>query len=180
MNALATAARTVRLVGFDVDGVLTDAGVYLASDGTETKRFDIQDGLGVKLLQQAGLHVVFVSARKSAASERRAEELKVPLLQGNGLPKRRVLEQLMAQESLSWEHIAFVGDDLVDIPVLTRCGLSIAPANAVPEVKAVAHHVLTARGGHGAVREGIEWFLGLRGEWDSTVADFVARAEAPE
>jgi 3-deoxy-D-manno-octulosonate 8-phosphate phosphatase (KDO 8-P phosphatase) len=180
MKALAEAARDVRLVGFDVDGVLTDAGVHLASDGTETKRFDIQDGLGIKLLQQAGLEVVFMSARKSSASEARASELKVPIVQGNGLPKRRAMEQLMAQHALSWQHIAFVGDDLVDIPVLTRCGVAIAPANAVHEVKAIAHHVLTARGGHGAVRECVAWFLGLRGEWESTVAAFVSRAEAPE
>jgi 3-deoxy-D-manno-octulosonate 8-phosphate phosphatase (KDO 8-P phosphatase) len=167
-------------VGFDVDGVLTDGGVSIGADRVESKRFNIQDGLGIKLLQQAGVPVVFVSARRSDASGYRADELDVPLIQGNGLPKRRAMERLLEERGLQWAQVAFVGDDLVDIPVMTRCGLAIAPANAVREVKAVAHHVLSAAGGHGAVRECIEWFLGLRGEWDAVVAAFVARAEAPE
>lgn len=177
---LARAARDIALVGFDVDGVLTDGGVYFGGDHIETKRFNIQDGLGIKLLQQAGLQVVFMSARRSVTSSNRASELDVPLVQGNGLPKRRAMEDLLRERGLRWEQVAFVGDDLVDIPVMTRAGLAVAPANAVREVKAVAHHVLSAAGGHGAARECIEWFLGLRGEWDGVVASFVARAEALE
>jgi 3-deoxy-D-manno-octulosonate 8-phosphate phosphatase (KDO 8-P phosphatase) len=171
-------ARAVRLVGFDVDGVLTDAGVYLAGDGTELKRFDIQDGLGIKLLQQAGLEVVFVSARHSEASAVRARELKVALHQGNGMPKRALVQKLLDERQLGWEHLAFVGDDLVDIPIFQRCGIAAAPANAVAEAKAAAHLVLEAAGGHGAVRAFIEWLLRQRGEWDGVVHEFLARAEA--
>lgn len=177
-DASAARARAIRLVGFDVDGVLTDAGVYLAGDGTELKRFDIQDGLGIKLLQQAGLEVVFVSARHSEASGVRARELKVPLHQGNGMPKRALVQKLLDERALAWEQLAFVGDDLVDIPVFQRCGIAAAPANAVAEAKAAAHVVLEAAGGHGAVRAFIEWLLRQRGEWDGVVQEFLARAEA--
>lgn len=170
--------QAVRLVGFDVDGVLTDAGVYVGPDGLEAKRFNIQDGLGIKLLQQAGLDVVFVSARHSDASSARARELRVPLHQGNGLPKKAIVQRLLDERGLTWEQFAFVGDDLVDIPLFQRCAVAVAPANAVAEAKAAAHHVLTLGGGYGAVREFIEWFLRQRGEWDATVAEFLARAEA--
>ena len=175
--ASAARAAAVRLVGLDVDGVLTDAGVYLGADGSEAKRFDIQDGLGIKLLQQAGLEVVFVSARHSEASAVRARELKVTLHQGNGMPKRALVQRLLDERGLGWNQLAFVGDDLVDIPIFQRCAVAVAPANAVPEAKAAAHVVLDVRGGHGAVRAFIEWFLRQRGEWDTVVGDFLARAE---
>ena len=170
--------QAVRLVGLDVDGVLTDAGVYIGPDGIEAKRFNIQDGLGIKLLQQAGLEVVFISARHSDATTTRARELRVPVHQGNGLPKRALVQRLLDERELTWDQFAFVGDDLVDIPLFQRCAVAVAPSNAVPEAKAAAHHVLTLAGGHGAVREFIEWFLRQRGEWDAVVAEFLARAEA--
>lgn len=172
---MSTAA--VRWVGFDVDGVLTDAGVYVGGGGVELKRFDIQDGLGIKLLQRAGLEVAFVSARTSAASAARAEELGVALHHVKGRAKHLVIDALLAERGWSWAEAAFVGDDLVDIPVLRRCAVSAAPANAVAEVAAVSRQRLRSRGGHGAVREFVEWFLRDRGEWDDVVTEFVGSLE---
>ena len=165
----AAAARRVRLLGLDVDGVLTDNGVYIgpiAGDRVELKRFDIQDGLGLILLRTAGLPVVWLSGRSSEATALRAAELRVEeLLQVPGPGKFAAFENLLRQRRLDWSEVAFVGDDLADLPVLRRVGLPIAGANAVADVKAVASYITRAPGGHGAVREVIELLLRARGEW---------------
>lgn len=164
-----TAAQRVRLLGLDVDGVLTDNGVYigpLAGDRVELKRFDIQDGLGLILLQTAGLPVVWVSGRSSEATALRAAELRVvELLQVPGPRKAAAFEQLLGRRGIGWEEVAYVGDDLADLPILRRVGLPIAVANAVTEVKHAAAYVTQATGGHGAVREVVELLLRARGEW---------------
>jgi 3-deoxy-D-manno-octulosonate 8-phosphate phosphatase (KDO 8-P phosphatase) len=162
-------ASRVRLLGLDVDGVLTDNGVYIgpiAGDRIELKRFDIQDGLGLILLRTAGLPVVWVSGRSSEATALRAAELRVEdLLQVPGPRKLMALDELLSRRGIGWHEVAFVGDDLADLPVLRRVGLPIAVANAVPDVKAAAAYVTRAAGGHGAVREVIELLLRARGEW---------------
>ncbi|HET6796343.1 MAG TPA: HAD hydrolase family protein [Gemmatimonadales bacterium] len=169
----AEAAGRVRLLGLDVDGVLTDNGVYIgpiAGDRIELKRFDIQDGLGLILLRTAGLPVVWVSGRSSEATALRAAELRVEdLLQVPGPRKVLALDELLSRRGIGWDDVAFVGDDLADLPVLRRVGLPIAVANAVPEVKAAATYVTRAAGGHGAVREVIELLLRARGEWSGIV-----------
>lgn len=173
--------RAVRWVGFDVDGVLTDAGVWLGEAGelgVELKRFDIRDGLGLVLLKRAGLSVAFVSARPSPASARRAAELGIPLHETPRAAKVAVISRLLAEQGLSWEQAAFVGDDLVDVPVLRRVAVAAAPADAVREARDAAGHVLEARGGAGAVREFVEWFLRARGEWDDVVGGYLAALEA--
>jgi 3-deoxy-D-manno-octulosonate 8-phosphate phosphatase (KDO 8-P phosphatase) len=168
-------ARRLRLVGFDVDGVLTDGGIYVgmgADHPVEYKRFDIQDGLGIKLLRSAGLVVVFASARRSDATDLRARELKVDeVVQDN--PKVHAFAGVLERRGIPWEESAFVGDDLPDLPVLRRVGLPIAVANAVAEVKAVAGFVTGAAGGHGAVREIAEAILKARGEWDGLVEQYL-------
>src|SRR2546430_5214920 len=152
----AALARRLKLVGFDVDGVLTDNGVYLGLVGdhpVEFKRFYIQDGLGIRMLRSAGLTVVWASARRSDATELRARELKVDeLVQDN--KKLPAFTALLERRGVAWEGSAFVGDDLPDLPLLTRVGLPIAVANAVPEAKAAARVVTTLAGGQGAGRGG--------------------------
>jgi 3-deoxy-D-manno-octulosonate 8-phosphate phosphatase (KDO 8-P phosphatase) len=162
-------ARRIRLLGLDVDGVLTDNGVFLGLvDGqpVELKRFDIQDGLGLVLLRSEQLPVIWLSGRHSQATATRARELKVEeLLQVAGPEKLPAFAALLERRGIAWEEAAFVGDDLADLQVLRRVGLPIAVANAVPEVKAVASYVTRAPGGHGAVREIAEALLKARGTW---------------
>jgi len=172
----AALARRLKLVGFDVDGVLTDNGVYLGMVGdhpVEFKRFHIQDGLGIRLLQTAGLAVVWVSGRESAATALRARELSVDeVIQDPTARKLPVFEGLLERRGLAWEECAFVGDDLADLPLLARVGLPIAVPNAVAEVKAAARVVTTAAGGGGAAREVAELILQARGEWQGLLSQY--------
>ena len=175
MNTLsAAAARRVRLIGLDVDGVLTDNGVFIgpvAGARIELKRFDIQDGLGLILLRTAGLPVVWLSGRNSEATTLRAAELRVEeLVQVPGPRKAAAFAEVLERRGIGWEEAAFVGDDLADLPVLRKVGLPIAVANAVPDVKAAAAHVTLASGGHGAVREIVEAILRARGDWSEILA----------
>lgn len=173
-------ARRLRLVGFDVDGVLTDNGIYLGMAGdhpVELKRFHIQDGIGLHLLREAGLTVVLASGRRSEATEIRARELKVDEVVQDD-KKLPAFEALLARRGVGWDESAFVGDDLADLPVLRRVALPIAVANAVPEILAAAQVVTTRAGGQGAVREVAELLLKSRDEWHSSVTQyFVQRGE---
>ena len=178
----AAVAGRVRLLGLDVDGVLTDNGVFIgpvAGERVELKRFDIQDGLGLILLRTAGLPVVWVSGRRSEATALRAAELRVEeVLQVPGPRKAAAFGELLERRGIGWEEVAFVGDDLADLPVLRRVGLPIAVANAVSDVKAVASYVTRAAGGHGAVREVIELLLRARGEWTGILERYFAEQAA--
>ena len=175
-------ARRIRLLGLDVDGVLTDNGVFLgpvAGQVVELKRFDIQDGLGQVMMRSAGLPVVWVSGRHSEATTARARELRIEeVLQVAGPQKFEAFGALLERRGIPWEDAAFVGDDLADLQVLRRVGLPIAVANAVAEVKAVAAYVTTAAGGHGAVREAIEALLRARGEWSGLLERHFAEPAA--
>lgn len=178
----AAAARRVRLLGLDVDGVLTDNGVYIgpvAGARVELKRFDIQDGLGLILLRTAGLPVVWVSGRSSEATTLRASELRVEeLLQVPGPRKAAAFGELLERRRIGWDEVAFVGDDLADLPILRRVGLPIAVSNAVGDVKQVASYVTRAAGGHGAVREVVELLLRARGEWSDILTRYFAEHAA--
>lgn len=182
-------ARRIRLVGFDVDGVLTDGGVYLgATTGTnpepfELKRFDIQDGLGMQLLRQAGLRLAIITGRVSHSVAQRARELGIEeCVQDPQARKLPAMKALCTRLGISLDNVAFVGDDLPDLPVLRAVGLPIAVGNAVPEVAAAAHLRLAATGGHGAVRELTQLLLEARGEWTTQVERYVASRmiEEPE
>jgi len=172
----ARAAR-VRLVGLDVDGVLTDGGVYVGLAGdhpVELKRFLIQDGLGLRLLEAAGIPVVLVSGRPSPATALRARELHVAeVIQDEGARKLPAFEDVLARRALPWDECCFVGDDLPDLPLLRRVGLGVAVANAVPEVRAAAHFVTARPGGAGAVRELAEAILRARGAWDELLTEYL-------
>jgi len=172
----AALAKRIKVVGLDVDGVLTDGGVYIglvANNPLEFKRFNVQDGLGIKLLRAVGLTVILVSARASEASEVRAEELQVEaLLQVGPDQKRPALAAELRKRGFSLDQCAFVGDDLADLPVLRAVALPIAVANATADVKKAARFVTAARGGWGAVREVTERLLKARGEWKELVARY--------
>ena len=179
---LATLARAaagrIRLVALDVDGVLTDGGVYIgdtADRPVELKRFDIQDGIGIVLLKDAGLRVVLVSGRVSPATTARARELDVEVVQDDAARKLAALDTLRARHDLTWDECCCVGDDLPDIPLLRRAGVAIAVANAVPEAMAAARWVTVRPGGAGAVREVAEALLRARGEWEGRVAAYLER-----
>ncbi len=170
-------ARRIRLVGFDVDGVMTDAGVYIgcvAGEPAELKRFDIQDNVGLWLLDAAGITAVIVSGRYSAATELRAKELPVAdVIQDDAARKLSAFTDVLRRHGVSMDEAAFVGDDLPDLPVLRRVALPVAVANAVPEVKEVARWVTRASGGQGAVREFCEVLLRARGAWDTALRRYL-------
>lgn len=171
-------ARRVRLVCFDVDGVLTDGGVILgdaAGARVELKQYDIQDGLGIKMLQQAGILIAIVTGRESVSVALRAQELGVDdCVQDNQARKVRALTGLIAKHQLTWEQVAFVGDDLPDLGVMRLVGLPVCVGNATAEARRAAKHALARTGGAGAVREFCEALLRARGEWDTQVEAYVA------
>lgn len=169
---LAARAAAIELLLLDVDGVLTDGSVVYADDGTELKRFHVRDGTGLKLWRAAGKRAAILSGRKSVAVERRAAELGVaPVLQGCD-DKLAGLAAVLEQTGLTPERVCAVGDDLLDVPLLRCCGLAVSVADACPEARAAAHHVTTAGGGRGAVREAIEWLLRAGGRWDELAARY--------
>ena len=171
------AARRVRLLALDVDGVLTDNAIFVGEyDGRriELKRFDIQDGLGLVLLRLTDIRVVLVSGRSSTATSLRGAELRIPdVLQVAGPRKVPALQDILDRDGIDWPEVAFVGDDLADLPVLRRVGLPIAVANAVHDVREAAAVTTRAEGGHGAVREVVEGLLRARGEWDGVLERYL-------
>ena len=179
----ATIARRIRLLGLDVDGVLTENDAWIGElDGVraEFKRFDIQDGFGIRLLRDSGIEVVWLTGRKSPSTLLRAAELKVgTVVTVEAYAKVPALDKVLADRAVGWDEVAFVGDDIPDLPVLQRAGLPIAVANARDEVKAACRYVTDARGGHGAVREVIDRLLKSRGEFESSVSRFFAGGPAP-
>jgi 3-deoxy-D-manno-octulosonate 8-phosphate phosphatase (KDO 8-P phosphatase) len=183
MNQIeAEVAARIRLVIFDVDGVLTDGGIYLGAtdsgERVEMKRFEITDGLGVSLLQAADVAVAIVTGRESHAVRLRAEEMGITEChQDASAAKLPITSSLLDRLGIGWSEVAFLGDDLPDLPVLRRVGLPGAVANAVPEVRAEARWIGRRRGGHGAAREFAEAILKARGEWAEGVRNYVAKRE---
>ena len=176
-------AKRIRLVVFDVDGVMTDGGIYLgatdAGERVELKRFEIQDGLGVRLLQEAGITCAIVTGRESHAVRLRAEELGIlECHQDRSAAKLRTVEALLERLGVGWDETAFLGDDLPDLSILRRAGLPAAVGNASADARASALWQGTRRGGHGAVREFAEALLGARGEWAERVEAYVRDREA--
>jgi 3-deoxy-D-manno-octulosonate 8-phosphate phosphatase (KDO 8-P phosphatase) len=165
-------ARRIRLILLDVDGVLTDGTVVMHGDGTESKSFHIRDGAAIVWAMQAGVQVGLLSARASAATTQRAVQLGIKLVsQGVGSKKAEFM-RMAAENGIDEEAVAYMGDDLLDIPVLRRAGLGAAPADAAGEVRAAAHWVSTHGGGRGAVRDFLELVLRAQGRWDEIVQEF--------
>lgn len=172
-------ARRIRLVMLDVDGVLTDGGIYLgatdAGERVELKRFEITDGLGIRLMKEAGIEVAIITGRESGAVRFRAEELGITEChQDPTAAKLPIARGLLGRLGIGWEEAAFVGDDLPDLPVLQRVGLPAAVANAAAEVRAVAVWSSLRPGGAGAIREFAEALLRARNEWTSAVDAYLA------
>ncbi|HWG51774.1 MAG TPA: HAD family hydrolase [Gemmatimonadaceae bacterium] len=168
----------IRLVGLDVDGVLTDGGIYLGDVSgapLEFKRFDIQDGIGVRLMRSAGLKVVIVTGRVSESVRLRAMELEADdVVQDAQARKLPLFRRILERHGVPPEHAAFIGDDVPDLAILRCVGLPVCVANAVPEIQAVSRIRLARSGGRGAVREFAELLLTARDEWRGVVENYVA------
>ncbi len=166
-------ARRIKLLALDVDGVLTNNAIYLSLvDGqrVEFKQFDIQDGLAIGLARRLGLLVAWVSGRYSDATTLRAAELKIDeVIQDRGARKVPAMTEMLLRRGIGWDEVAFLGDDLADVPVLRRVALPMAVANAVDEVKDLALYVTRASGGCGAVLEAVEALFGAQGRWGEAV-----------
>ena len=164
MDEVSKRARAIRLAIFDVDGVMTDGTLFIGAEGEDFKAFNILDGHGVKMLQSAGVAAAIISGRSSEAVTRRAAELSIAHVVQGSPDKSAAFDALIASLALSEDQCAFVGDDLPDLPVMRRCGLAVAVANAADPVKSAAHYVTRASGGHGAVREFCELVLDAQGQ----------------
>jgi len=171
--ALGAALRRIRLLLCDVDGVLTDASLYIGGE-REIKLFNVQDGLGLAALRRQGLKVGWISSRPSPATARRARELKIDFLRQEKGSKVRAVESLLAQTGFRWDEVCYVGDDIVDLGVLKRAGVAVAVANGVAEAQAAADYVTRASGGHGAVREVVELILKAQNKWARIVTEHTA------
>jgi len=158
-------AKKIRLLLLDVDGVLTDGRIIIDERGKETKQFHVRDGQGIALLLRAGIEVGFISARASAAVRRRAKELGVRLVRQGVRDKLRTYDEIKRARGLRDEEIAYVGDDLVDWPLLRRAGLAVCVADAWADLRARVHWVTRAAGGAGAVREVADTLLKAQGKW---------------
>jgi 3-deoxy-D-manno-octulosonate 8-phosphate phosphatase (KDO 8-P phosphatase) len=165
-------ARRIRLVLLDVDGVLTDGTVTIHAAGGESKAFFIRDGAAIVWAQRQGLRVGFLSGRPSDATTRRAAELRVSLVAQPGPDKRQAYADILTECGCADDETAYMGDDVLDLPILSRAGLAAAPADAVDEVRGRVHWVSSHPGGRGAVRELLELILRAQGKWDAVVASF--------
>jgi len=159
----------IQLLLLDVDGVLTDGSIIYNDDGSETKVFNASDGFGLRLVIQAGIKVGIVTGRSSEALRHRCDNLGIAYLFDGIADKAGVFEKITAQTGIGPDKAAFVGDDLPDLPIMKRAGLSIAVANAHERVRQKADWTTRARGGHGAVREVCEALLSAQGLWEEIV-----------
>lgn len=166
-------ARKVRLLVVDVDGVLTDRRIVISSNGAQTKAFDVQDGFGLVLARKAGLKTAIITAERSTVVTLRAQQLQVDWVAQFARDKRKAFQRLLNHFKIPPESVGYVGDDLLDLPVLTKVGFSAAPADARPEVKRRVHYVASMGGGKGAVRQIVELILHAQGRWDRIVQGYL-------
>jgi 3-deoxy-D-manno-octulosonate 8-phosphate phosphatase (KDO 8-P phosphatase) len=165
--------KNIKLAIFDVDGVLTDGRLYFLEDGSEFKTFNTLDGQGIKMLIASGVHTAIISGRRTPVVERRAHNLGIQHLYQGREDKLVVLDELLAQLHLSYEQVAYLGDDLPDLPVIRRVGLGMAVANAASFVRQHAHGVTQARGGEGAAREFCELIMSAQGSLEAAHAAYL-------
>lgn len=166
-------ARRIKLLILDCDGVLTDGRIIMLPDGDETKAFDVKDGHAMVMAQRAGLRIAIISGRKSSVVRARAKELGVAHLHEMAWVKTEPYEKILAEEGLGDEEVCYVGDDVVDIPLLRRAGLSVAVGDAVEETKQHSQFVTRRAGGRGAVREVIELILKAQDKWEESLARYL-------
>ena len=159
------ALKRIKVVAMDVDGVLTDGRIIMDSNGVETKNFDVQDGFGIVFLKKCGIKTAIISARESGVVAHRAKDLKIDKVYVGVYPKIGAYEGMLEEFKVQDQEVCFIGDDVADVSVMRRCGVAVAVANAVFEVKQIADYVTVRRGGAGAVREVIELILQAQGHW---------------
>jgi len=174
--ALALRCRQLKLLLTDVDGVMTDGSLLLLTDGSEAKTFHVRDGLGLVLARRAGLRTGLISGRTSEAVTRRAAELELDVVVQGAGDKAAALRRILAEQGLDASEVAYIGDDVNDLPVLAQVGLSAAPADAPVEVKAQTFMVTDAAGGRGCLREFIEAILRARGDWERVLQGLGVKA----
>jgi len=174
MVAAHNKAAKLALMGFDVDGVLTDGKLYLTSQGDEMKAFSSLDGHGLKMLQRAGVEVIIISGRRSKALELRAQNLEISELHMGVADKRGLMAQLLARRGLDFTRAGYMGDDVMDLPVLRACGFSATVADGHAEVVTRVDYVAQKVGGGGAAREVCDLILRARGQWDALMAEYLA------
>ncbi len=156
----------IKLLLLDVDGVLTDGRIIYDNQGNELKAFDVKDGHGLKMIQRAGIRVGIITGRNSAVVSHRAEELGIEILYQGALRKLEPYLEILAEQNLTDEQVAYIGDDIVDLPILQRVGFSATVADAIPEVFPCVDYITTRPGGGGAVREICDLLLRASGQWD--------------
>jgi len=166
--------QAIKWIGIDVDGVMTDGGIYLNNQGQEFKRFHSRDGHALKLLIRTGLKAAIITGRQSEIVSFRAKELGLTEVYQGVSNKLTVYQEILKKHDLKPEETAFAGDDLVDLPIMCRCGLPMAPPDACPEALSLALFVSSAKAGHGAVRQMVEYILKGRGLWDELIRKYVA------
>jgi len=168
-------AKKIKAVVLDVDGVLTDGGIYESENKEILKRFNCRDGLGLTLARKSGLKLAIITGRISPPVEYRAKELKFDGFWQGVMDKRDAYKELKEKFSLKDEEICYVGDDLIDLPILTQVGFAAAVADAAPEVKERVHYVAKFNGGYGACRDVVEFILKAQGKWDDIVNGYLAK-----
>jgi len=173
-------ARKIKVIVFDVDGVLTDGQIFVLPEsssadakGIEFKGFAAHDGLGISLARLGGLRIGIITKRRSRTVAIRANDLKVEFIYQGQAHKLAAAEEIVAKTGITMEELAYVGDDIVDFPVMRICGLAIATANARPQVKAMAHYVTPNGGGHGAGRDAIDFILTAQGSLDRVIEEYL-------
>lgn len=166
-------AKRIRLAIFDVDGVLTDGSLYYTGSGEELKAFNVRDGHGMKMLQTGGVRLGIITSRNSRCVELRAKNLGIDLLYQGVSDKLAAFQELLSQLKLDAAASAYMGDDIIDLPVMLRCGLALTVAEAPAAVKSRAHYVSRAHGGHGAVREACELILQAQGTLEAQIAPYL-------
>jgi len=168
-TALRRKLKKVRMLLLDVDGVLTDGGIFLGGDGQELKRFHVQDGLGIRMIRLGGIKVGIITGRRSEAVTVRAQELHVDALYQGVADKLDAFNRILESYDIQDEEICYVGDDLSDLPVMKRSGVAVAVKNARTEVKRVSDYITRNSGGEGAVREVVEIILKAQGKWKAVL-----------
>ncbi len=173
-------AKQIKVILFDVDGVLTDGQIIIVPEssapdakGIEVKGFSAHDGLGISLARLAGLQIGFITKRQSRTVAIRARDLKLEFVYQGQSHKMNAVNDILARTGFDLSHLAYVGDDIIDLPVMRLCGLAIATANARPQVKAIAHYITPLPGGKGAGRDAIDFILNARGVLDATIEQYL-------
>jgi 3-deoxy-D-manno-octulosonate 8-phosphate phosphatase (KDO 8-P phosphatase) len=172
-DAIERAAR-IRLLIFDVDGILTDGSLYFGPEGEIIKSFNVLDGHGIKLLQQSGVSIAIISARQSPIVSRRAEDLGIVQIRQGVHDKRLAFEELLSQNQMIADHCGFVGDDIIDLPILMRVGFAASVPNGHPDVRTRVNYVTQAQGGRGAAREICDFILRAQGNYEAALAPYLA------